>query len=185
MPSRRQFLGGIGTACAGGLAGCGTAGRTTTGVVERKQIDVGVRRPTDTTVSVTPAVLTYESDRRLVTGEYADSLPGVVEDGSLAVSTATHERLTDRFAYVRYYANIVPEDGPGTANGLLPRAAFNDLSVGGTATVELDMRSVDGGGSVGHLRVERSAPPGRPPEAVRVSRYSWAERVDEIRRGET
>ena len=184
MPSRRQVLGIVGTAFASGLAGC-TTSRTTSGVIERKQINVGVPRSSGTPVDVTPVLLTYESDQRLVTGEYADVLREVIGDGSMSVSDTVHERLTERFAYVHYFTNIVPRDGSQPANGLLPRTAFNTLSIGGTAVVEPYMKPVDVDHSVGYLRLKETSPLDQPPGEVEISQYSWEERVDKIHHGKS
>ena len=119
-----------------------------------------------------------------MTGEYADILRGVIEDGSMSVSNAVHERLTERFAYVHYFTNIVPTDGSRPANGLLPRTAFNTLSIGGTAAVDPYMKPVDEDHSVGYLRLEKASPLDQPPEEVTVSQYSWEERVDGIQDGD-
>lgn len=87
-------------------------------------------------VDVTIALLTYERDEQLVTGEYADIILGIINGASLSVFDAVSDRLDDRFATVRYYANIVPKDGSSPVNGQFTRVAFNSLSVGGVATVD-------------------------------------------------
>ncbi|WP_265110021.1 hypothetical protein [Halosolutus halophilus] len=174
MPSRRQILGVVGTAFASGLAGC-TTFQTTSGVVERKKITVGVPRTSGTPVDVSVALLTYEFDQRLVSGEHADILREVVKDGSMSVSNTVHDRLTQQFAYVHYYTNIVPMDGSQPTNGFLPRTAFNTLSIGGTAVVEPTMKPFDS-----YLRLNKTSPLDQPPREVRVSQYSWEDRIDGI-----
>lgn len=179
MPSRRQFVGGVGAAFLGGIAGCASFQRTS-GRVSRKKISVGVPSQSGGSVDVTTAVLTYEPDRRLVTGEYPDILPEVIQDASMSVLDAVHERLRDQFAHVHYHTNIVPIDGSQPANGLLSRTDFNALSIGGSAIVEPRLEL----GERSHLRVENASPLKQPADEIVVEQYTWEERVDGIRPGE-
>lgn len=179
MPSRRNVLRGIGPALIGGVAGCLTS-QGTTGTVARKQVQVTVPRTVGDPVTASLAVLTFESDG-VVTGEYADIVSGVIDNASISVSETVHDRLADRFADVRYYSNIVPDDGSKPANGRVNRDNFNTLSVGGTATVDSVMKTVADGSSSSHLEIQGTTPRETPPTETRVSQYDWHERVDEIR----
>ncbi|MFC7046057.1 hypothetical protein ACFQH6_12115 [Halobacteriaceae archaeon GCM10025711] len=135
MPSRRQLLAGLGTAAGGALAGCTLFDRTT-GIVTRKQVHVEVPRRVGRATKMGVAVLAFEPDRGLLHGEYdPEHADPDVENGALTVSEQLHEELTTRFEGVRFYVNVVPEDGSNPAGGNVDRQAFNALSVGGTATV--------------------------------------------------
>lgn len=176
-PSRRAIIVGLGAECVGSTAGWTALG--TTGRVARKHVTVGVPTRSGPPTDVTLAPLTYESDRRVATGEYADILPGVIEDSSIAVSESIHQAVMNRFAHVTYYANIGPEAGSPPVNGEMPRPAFNDLPIGGTATVDQHMKPVDNDQSVGHLRVTQTAPPEQPPKETVIEEYSWETRLQQ------
>lgn len=180
MPSRRQAIRGIGITLVGGLAGC-ASDQTTSGIITRKAISVGIPKTTSGTVEVTLAVLTYEPDEQLVTGEYADIATEIIDGSSISVSDAVHERVDDRFAFVHYTVNIVPENGSTPANGPLTRAAFNSVEIGRTATVNPYMKQVESDQSVGYLRVTKSGDR-KQIQNTRVGQYSWEERVDHIQR---
>jgi hypothetical protein len=168
MLSRRRFVGGVGAALLSGIAGCAALQRTS-GFVSRKEISVGVPSQSGQTVDVTAAVLTYEPEQRLVTGEYSpEILPKRIENGVMSVSDAVHERLRDQFEHVEYYTNIVPTDGSQPANGLLSRTDFNALSIGGSATVK---PSIELGMSI-DFQVENAAPPEKPPDEIVVEQYT-------------
>jgi len=172
MPSRRQLLATLGaTAALGSLAGC-TSADATTGTVARKRITVGVPQRTGDPVDASVALLAFEPDRRLVHGEYDPDYVGGVDDGSLSVTAATHDRLADRFVSGRYAVNVVPADGR-PANGRVEREAFNALTVGGTTTVS---PYVDDG--VGHLDVREATPPDRVPAEVTIGQFELDERLD-------
>lgn len=175
MPSKRSILGGLGTGFVASLAGCLTL-QTTTGVVERKEIHASVPGSRGEPVDMALAVLTSGPDK-WVTGEYADIVSEAVEESSISVSETTHNRLTNRFANVSYYTNIIPSDSPNPANGLLSRTAFNRLSIGGSASVVPYMKPVDRNSSVGHLWLRKASPRETPPSDVKISQYDWEERA--------
>lgn len=179
MPSRRNVLRAVGPALGVGLAGC-SASRTTTGVVARKQIRVSVPREVGGPVDVTLALLTFEPGG-LVTGKYANIVTEVVKGASIAVSDGVHDRLSQRFPDVHYYANIESNSGAEPVNGRLSRDEFNSLTVGGTATAGFTMKSVDEAYSVGHLEIHDTAPRERSPAEIRVNQYDWDKRIDGIR----
>ena len=179
VPSRREVLGLIGAASVAGLAGC-SAGQTTSGVVATKTVTIGVPTDDGTVTDVVAAVLTYEPEKRLLTGEYPDILSGIFQSHSMGASEQMHERVSNRYSYVHYDTNIVPEDGSDPENGRVPRPVFNTLSVGGTATVDPYMKSVDEDHSVGFLRVDSTSPLERPPSETAVSSYNWEARVDNV-----
>jgi hypothetical protein len=180
MPSRRQAIQGIGATLVGGLAGC-ASDQTISGTVTQKQISVGVPNTTSGPVEVPLAVLTYEPDQQLVTGEFADIATEVIDGPSITVSDAVHERFDDRFAFVHYTGNIVPQNGSDPANGRLTQTDFNSLEIGSTATVDPYMRQVESDQSVGYLRVTK---PGdcKQFQNTSVGQYSWEERVENIQR---
>lgn len=174
MAFRRQVLAGLGIAVVGVVGGCsGVAG--TSGTVARKQITVEVPQSAGDPVDVRLAHVSFETERRLVTGSYADVAASVVDGPELSVSDDVHERLSDRFSSVTYSTNVVPEDGATPANGLVSRAAFNRLSIGGSATVERD----GGDGDTGRLRVLEATPPEREPVEVTVDSFDFETRVDD------
>lgn len=179
MPSRRNVLRVTGPVLISGVAGCLTS-QTTIGVIARKHIKVSVPRTVGDPVTASLAMLTFESNG-LVTGEYADIVSDVIGDASISVSDTVHNRLTNRFADVRYYANIVPENGSKPANGRVDRDNFNTLTVGTTATVDSVVKSGGDGSSSSHLEVHDMTPRETTPTEITVSQYDWDERVDEIR----
>lgn len=177
MPSRRKIVRGVGPALVGGVAGCLTA-QTITGTVAHKRLGVSVQQPVGDPVDRSLAVLTFESDG-VVTGEYADVVSEVVEGGSISVPAAVRDRLADRFADVHYYSNLVPDDGSKPIAGRLSREAFNTLSIGGTATVDSSMKTVDQGSSIRYLEIHDSTSRRARPTAVSISQYDWDERTGE------
>ncbi len=178
VPSRREVLGLIGAASVAGLAGC-SSGQTTSGTVATKTLTIGVPTDDGTVSDVVAAVLTYEPEERLVTGEYPDILSGIFQGHSMAVSEQIHERVSGQYSYVHYDTNIVPEDGSEPANGHVSRSVFNTLSIGGTATVDPYMKAVDEDHSVGFLRVDTTSPLERAPNETTVNSYSWDGRVND------
>lgn len=173
MPSRRRLLAALGTTVAGALAGCSVAD-TATGVVARKDVTVAVPRDVGEPVDTTVAFLAFEPDSRLVHGEYARIAGAAVGGATISVSEGLHERLADRFATVRYTANVVPEDGSKPASGVVDRRAFNDLSVGGTATVQSHV----GDEGRGRLRLRETTARERDPAEVTVSAFDLEDRLD-------
>ena len=172
MPSRRRLLAALGTAAGGAVAGC-AALDATTGVVSRKRVTVAVPRPGDRPEDASVALLAVEPERGLVHGEYdPEYVDAAVEKGTLSVPERVHDRLTDRFAAVRYSVNVVPEDGT-PANGVVGRRAFNRLSLGGTATV----RTSVGADGYGRLRIGRTTPPEDDPSEVTVNTFDLDGRV--------
>ncbi|MWG33076.1 hypothetical protein [Halomarina oriensis] len=179
VPFRREVLRLIGAASVVGLAGC-SSGQTTSGTVATKTVTIGVPTDDETVFDVVAAVLTYEPEERLVTGEYPDILSGIFQSHSMAVTEQVHERVSSQYSYVHYNTNIVPDDGSEPANGRVSRSIFNTLSVGGTATVDPYMKSVDEDHSVGFLRVDSTSPLEQPPNETTVNTYSWEARVDDV-----
>lgn len=175
MPSRRQVLSGA-AAFMGGVAGCTAPQTTTTGVVAQKQLAVSVSRTVGEPVAVSLATLTAESNG-VVTGEYADIVSEVIDGASIVVPDTVHERLTERFLAVRYYANIVPRDGSKPVNGRLSREAFNTLTVGGTAIVNSTLKNIDEASSVSYLEIHETTARKSPPTAINVNQYDWDERA--------
>ena len=174
MPSRRGLLAALGTGAAGVVAGC-TGTDTTTGLVSRKWITAAVPRRGAEPMDASVALLAFEPDRGLVHGEYDPAyVDAAVDGGTLSVPEGVHDRLTDRFAAVRYSANVVPTDGTTPANGVLGRRAFNRLSLGGTATVGTYV----GDDGYGRLRVRETTPREGDPSEVTVGTFDLAERVD-------
>lgn len=155
MVSRRHLLGALGTAASGLLVGCSGVSPAVTGTVERKKVTVAVPQQTGNPVHTPLALLYYESDENAVHGTYD---PGYVDDtietGDLSVSAETHRVLDDEFESVRYFVNIVPSSGDTPANGLVDRDAFDDLTVGGTASVS----TYSGRDGTGHLDVHETEP---------------------------
>ena len=172
MPSRRRLLAMLGATSVGGLAGC-TSSRATTGFVARKDVTVAVPQQVGEPVDTTVAFLAFEPDSRLVHGEYARTASAAVEGATVSVSERLHDRLSDRFASVRYTTNIVPEDGSEPANGVVTRRDFNEVSVGGTATVE----SYFGDEGLGRLRLHETTAREREPAEITVSPYDLAARL--------
>lgn len=178
MPARRSVLRGIGSVLLGSVAGCATS-KTTTGVVAQKKVRVSVPRTVGGPVVASLAVLSFESDG-VVTGQYADIVSETVDDASMSVSDSVHNRLANRFPDIRYHANIVPAGDSTPASGLVSRAGFNTLTVGGTATVDAKMKTVDEEASVGYLEIQDTQPRETPASETRISQYDWEERADEI-----
>ncbi|WP_436907799.1 hypothetical protein [Halosimplex marinum] len=174
MPSRRHLLAGLGSAVAvGALAGCPADGATA-GTVARKAVTVAVPRRTGEPVDARAALLGYEPDRRLVHGEYdPDHVAAAVDGATVSVPDDLHETLADAFASVRYGANVVPDDGT-PINGVVSRADFNALAVGGEATVA----PYQGEDGVGHASVREAAPRERDPTEVTVATFDLDERLD-------
>ncbi|WP_435179248.1 hypothetical protein [Halorussus sp. AFM4] len=173
MPSRRRLLAALGTTAAGALAGC-SASDATTGVVARKDVTVAVPQDVGDPVDTTVAFLAFESESRLVHGEYAHVAGAAVDGATIAVSEQLHERLSDRFTAVRYTTDVVPADGSKPADGAVDRWAFNDLSVGGTATVESSV----GDAGRGRLRLRETTARERDPAEITVSAYDLEARLD-------
>ncbi|WP_410764438.1 hypothetical protein [Haloferax sp. DFSO60] len=176
MPSRRQFIWGLGTAFVGGFAGIASL-KTTTGIVKQKSINVGLQRESGNPFDLTIAHVTYSQDQKLVMIDYANIIREVIEDGSLFVSKSTHERLANQFAYVDYFVNIVPSTGPTTANGFLSRTGFNSLEMGGTAKVIPYMKPVELNHSVGHVKLIESTPPKDISKKTKIYEYNFEDRV--------
>lgn len=178
MSSRRRFLATVGALLSVGASGC-TLSQTTTGTVVRKDIHVGVRDGDGSTVRAGCLRAVYSPERGAIVGEYADIVAAAVDDGAVSVPERTHERLDDRFGYVRYDTNVVPAEGD-PKNGSVGRASFNDLSVGGKASVSQYMKQVDDDHSASSLRIEESRSGERRLES-RLTQYDWEDRVDDIR----
>ena len=174
MPFRRRVLAVLGATAVGALAGC-SAFDATSGLVARKDVTVAVPQDVGEPVDTPVAFLAFEPDRRLVHGEYAEVAGAAVDGATISVSERLHERLSDRFATVRYTTNVVPEDGSKPANGVVTRRDFNALSVGGTATVE----SYFGDDGWGRLRLHETTPRGIEPSEITVGRYDLNARLDD------
>jgi hypothetical protein len=98
------------------VAGCGDR-HGVTGTVAHERVSVGVRRTTSAPVDTTLAVVTYERDGQVVTGEYADVVPSIFVDGSITVSELMADELRDQFSHVHYHADIVPDGGATPVSG--------------------------------------------------------------------
>ena len=173
MPSRRQLLAALGTTAVGALSGC-TSPDATTGVVSRKRVTVAVPRRGDRPVETSVALLAFEPDRGLVHGEYdPEYVDAAVDGGTLTVPERVPDRLTDRFVAVRYSANVVPTDGATPANGVVGRPAFNDLPLGGTATVGTYV----GEDGYGRLALRGTTPRESDPSELTVGTFDLDERA--------
>jgi hypothetical protein len=124
MPSRRTFLGAVGTSVPLTLAGCLNTTERVEGYVQFKLID-GLREEPGRTeeVSIVHVDASYENDEPpdlvYLDEEWADRFP---TPRMPVVPDPLHDALTDQFDSVRY---VVGTTSPGWAEGDESLGSFN------------------------------------------------------------
>lgn len=156
MPSRRTFLTAVSAISAAGVAGCLDTLDTTTGFVWNKSITVEVSGANERTVTTDLLSVSFERGENILHGEYdPEYATSAVDDRFVTVSDDLHEALEDQFRDIRYRASITPTEGrESPVNAAATRTAFNELTLGGRATVST--RSGENGFS--YLEVHNTEP---------------------------
>ena len=173
MPSRRDYLRGVAGSGLGGLAGCMGYFDRTTGTVFRKTVSVAYPTRDRGPVWTSVAILALGADGRTALAQYDPEYATVDIDAvSLSVSTEQAELMNQRFSGTKYTAGIDPGEGNRGMNRAADRAGFNELHLGGSATV--GTYTADDG--TGYFRVHATEPPQQNLTIREVSRFDIDER---------
>ncbi|MFD1514365.1 twin-arginine translocation signal domain-containing protein [Halomarina rubra] len=158
MPSRRDFLTGVAAAGFSAIAGCSGYLDRTNGTVFRKTVSVAHPTNDRGPVWVSAAILSLGGDGKSVIAQYDPEYAAVNGGaGELSVSAEQEEVMAQRFTDVEYIAGVMPGEGESGPIREAHRTDFNDMHVGGSATV--GEYSTDDGG---YFRLHGADSPQQP-----------------------
>ncbi|WP_158293428.1 MULTISPECIES: twin-arginine translocation signal domain-containing protein [unclassified Halorubrum] len=176
MPSRRNFLAGVSVVGAVGVAGCVSSVDTTTGRVFVKSINVEATASDGNATRIDLLTVLFERSENVLHGQYDPEYVGsAFDDRTVTVSDSLHENLKNRFGDVRYLVNVAPVGGnEGPVNVAATRADFNELTLGGRATVS----TRSGEEEFRHLRVHDTEPRSQAISESNVRSFDLESAID-------
>jgi hypothetical protein len=136
MPSRRDYLAGLAVTGAVGLAGCSGDSDRTTGTVFRKSVHAVVPTRQETPDSTFVAHIGGGVHDRTVSIEYDPEYATLDTDAVEMTITDDQQDLLDRrLEDVEITFGVVPDDAKGGPVRKARLSDFNEVRVGGEATV--------------------------------------------------
>lgn len=136
MPSRRDYLAGLATAGVVGLAGCSGDTDRMTGTVFRKSVHAAVSTQEGDPDATIIAHVGGGVHDRTVSIEYDPKYATVDTDAIAMTITEEQQNLLDRnLIDVEITFSVIPEDSKGGPVREARRPDFNEVRVGGEATV--------------------------------------------------
>lgn len=203
MTSRRDILTGVGAISLASLAGCPALNRSedspdtvgdestgtppstaefvnsATGRVWYKEIEVTVGGE-ESTLWTDVLRLTFDREANEVWGQYDPEYVGDSVDGaSVSVSENVHNKLQNTFEEVRYAIRLGPVDESGDhlhANAY--REGFNQMPLGGEATVELYLVQTGDDLRTGYIRPTSTEPRQQELSNIDITQFSLGDRFD-------
>lgn len=192
--SRRGFLALCATGSVISLTGCSTTDRsndtqpTTTetetpqsvdGLVWQKKVQVELTR-TDASVLTDILRLQFDRDRNEVFGAFDPAyVDGAIDDASVTISSELHDTLTTAFGQVKYELKLGPVTDAGDhLHAQARRAAFNEFSLAGHASVETFWVEATDDLRVRYVRPRETDRPTQAPSTIDISRFDLGTNYD-------
>lgn len=191
MTSRRDILTGVGTISLGSFAGCSAFNRSedspataefvnsATGRVWHKEIEVTVGSE-ESTLWTDVLRVTFDREANEVWGQYDPEYVGdSIDDASVSVSEDLHNKLQNTFENVRYAIRLGPVDESGDhlhANAY--REGFNQIPLGGAATVDLYLVQTSDNLRTGYIRPTNTEPRQQELSNIDITQFSLGDRFD-------
>jgi hypothetical protein len=147
--------------------------------VWQKHVNVELSR-TESSVWTDILQLQFDREGDEVVGEFDPAyLDGAVNDGSVTISSETHDNLMTEFGGVNYEVALGPITESGDhLHAQAHREAFNNLPLAGRASVENFWVQATDDLRVGYVRPTETEPPSESPATVDITRLDLGDRYD-------